>query len=79
VENRQLDHPQSSTTTVLPQFTARERQVLRLLRAGKSNREIAASLSIDPGTVKAHIGRLMRKVGVSNRTALTMHPLTQVE
>lgn len=79
VENRLLDHPQGSTTAVLPRFTARERQVLRLLHAGKSNREIAAALSIDAGTVKAHIGRLMRKVGVSNRTALTIHPLTQVE
>ena len=78
VENRLLDHPQSPATA-LPRFTARELQVLRLLRAGKSNREIAASLRIDAGTVKAHIGRLMRKVGVSNRTALTMHPLTQVE
>jgi DNA-binding CsgD family transcriptional regulator len=28
--------------------------------------------------VKAHIGRLMRKVGVNNRIALTIHPLTQV-
>jgi DNA-binding NarL/FixJ family response regulator len=27
--------------------------------------------------VKAHIGRLMRKVGVSNRIALTVHPYTQ--
>jgi DNA-binding NarL/FixJ family response regulator len=78
LENRPLDHPQSAATA-LPQFTVRERQVLKLLRAGKSNREIAAALSIDAGTVKAHIGRLMRKVGVSNRTALTMHPLTQVE
>ena len=61
-----------------PRFTARERQVLRLLRAGQPNREIALALSIDEGTVKAHIGRLMRKVGVNNRIALTVHPLTQI-
>ena len=64
---------------VRPQFTAREVEVLTLLHAGQSNREIALSLGIDEGTVKAHIGRLMRKVGVSNRIALTVHPFTQVD
>lgn len=61
-----------------PAFTPRERQVLQLLHGGRSNREIAVALGIDYGTVKAHVGRLMRKVGVSNRTALTMHPATQL-
>jgi DNA-binding NarL/FixJ family response regulator len=50
-----------------------------LLRNGRSNREISAVLRIDESTVKAHIGRLMRKVGVANRIALTIHPLTQIE
>jgi len=63
----------------LPRFTARELQVLTLLRAGQPNREIAGSLGIDESTVKAHIGRLMRKVGVNNRIALTVHPLTQIK
>jgi len=62
-----------------PRFTPRELQVLDLLRAGRSNREIGLVLSIDEGTVKAHIGRLLRKVGVNNRIALTIHPFTQVE
>jgi DNA-binding NarL/FixJ family response regulator len=60
-----------------PKFTTREHEVLTLLRAGQPNREIALALGIDEGTVKAHIGRLMRKVGVNNRTALTVHPYTQ--
>jgi len=67
------------SSAVRPRFTAREIQVLTLLHAGQSNREIAVSLGIDDGTVKAHIGRLMRKVGVSNRIALTVHPFTQFE
>ena len=67
------------TPAALPHFTAREREVLSLLRAGQSNREIAISLGIDEGTVKAHIGRLMRKVGVNNRIALTVHPSTQFD
>jgi DNA-binding NarL/FixJ family response regulator len=45
---------------------------LRLLVAGRPNRDIALSLGIDAGSVKAHVGRLMRKVGVDNRIALTM-------
>jgi DNA-binding NarL/FixJ family response regulator len=61
----------------MPRFTAREIQILNLLRAGQPNREIALALGIDEGTVKAHIGRLMRKVGVNNRIALTVHPFTQ--
>ncbi|HEY0264128.1 MAG TPA: response regulator transcription factor [Granulicella sp.] len=56
-------------------FTEREGQVLNLLIEGRPNREIAMMLGIDEGTVKAHISRLMRKVGVGNRTALTMHYL----
>jgi DNA-binding NarL/FixJ family response regulator len=62
-----------------PKFTPRELQVLDLLRGGQPNRAIALALGIDEGTVKAHIGRLMRKVGVNNRIALTVHPFTQVE
>lgn len=56
----------------IPKITAREAEVLSLLVAGRPNREIARELRIDEGTVKAHVGRLMRKMGVENRIALTM-------
>jgi DNA-binding NarL/FixJ family response regulator len=62
---------------VTPKITQREEQVLRLLVAGRANREIASSLGIDAVTVKAHVGRLMRKVGVQNRIALSMHAVTR--
>ncbi len=58
-------------------FTTRENQVIRLLVDGRSNRDIGQSLGIDAGSVKAHIGRMMRKVGVSNRIELTMYALNQ--
>lgn len=76
-----LDNQRNSakSSTSAPHFTTREREVLNLLRAGQPNREIAQALGIDEGTVKAHIGRLLRKVGVTNRTALTIHPLTQLQ
>jgi len=69
----------ASSASAPPKFTPREIQVLELLRAGRSNREIGLALKIDESTVKAHIGRLLRKVGVNNRTALTVHPSTQFE
>lgn len=79
VLSRLLDRDQpSGAGAARPEFTAREREVLKLLRDGRPNREIAAMLGIDESTVKAHLGRLMRKVGVSNRIALTVHPYTQI-
>jgi DNA-binding NarL/FixJ family response regulator len=54
-------------------FTDREREVLKLLVAAHSNREIARFLKIEERTVKAHVARLMRKVGVDNRIALSVH------
>ena len=60
-----------------PKFTKREGQVLRLLVAGHPNRVIAEELGIDVMTVKAHVGRLMRKVGVENRIALSMQAMSR--
>jgi DNA-binding NarL/FixJ family response regulator len=60
-----------------PKFTEREGQVLRLLVAGRANREIAVVLGIDVNTVKAYVGRLMRKVGVENRIALTVQAVNR--
>jgi DNA-binding NarL/FixJ family response regulator len=60
-----------------PKFTERERQVLRLLVAGHPNRAIAEKLGIDLMTVKAHVGRLMRKVGVENRIALSVQAVSR--
>lgn len=64
--------PAKRTSPETTDFTPRELQVLELLTAGRSNREIGLSLQIDESTVKAHVGRLMRKVGVANRISLTM-------
>ena len=77
--SRLLDRQRTATRAGSPpRFTPRELQILSLLRDGQPNREIAKTLGIDEGTVKAHIGRLMRKVGVNNRIALTIHPFTQL-
>ena len=57
-------------------FTEREREVLHLLVSGRSNREIGIALGIEERTVKAHVAKLMRKAGVPNRIALSVHALT---
>jgi len=61
--------------TAEPLLTKRERDVLDLLTGGLTNRQIGADLLIDEATVKAHIGRIMRKVGVTNRTALSVRAM----
>lgn len=57
-------HPRSG----VPAFTHREKAVLALLAAGRPNREIAARLEVSPGTVKATIASLLRKLRAKNRT-----------
>lgn len=53
-------------------LTAREQQILEYIMVAKSNREIAAQLGIEERTVKAHVGRLMKKMGAENRIALSV-------
>ncbi|MBI2098175.1 MAG: hypothetical protein HYT49_00730 [Candidatus Wildermuthbacteria bacterium] len=45
----------------------REVEVLKLLRRGAGNKEIASCLGIEESTVKAHVSGLIRKMGVENR------------
>jgi DNA-binding NarL/FixJ family response regulator len=56
-------------------LTAREREVLEMLVAGNSNKEIAEPLGIEVRTVKAHISKLLRKTGVRNRIALSTYAI----
>ncbi|OXI17391.1 helix-turn-helix transcriptional regulator [Burkholderia sp. AU15512] len=51
-------------------LTYREEQIARLVRDGRSNKEIARDLALGQPTVKTHLMRMYRKLGVSNRTEL---------
>jgi DNA-binding NarL/FixJ family response regulator len=53
-------------------LTDREREVLKLLVEGRSNKEIAGPLEIEERTVKAHVSHMMRKLRVTNRIALSL-------
>jgi DNA-binding CsgD family transcriptional regulator len=53
-------------------LTAREREVLDWVAAGKTNRDIAAILGASPRTVEKHLERIYEKLGVETRTAAVM-------
>lgn len=58
--------------TLRSSFTAREREVLHLLRQGYSNKSIAHELEISQYTVRDHVSSLMRKTRTANRVQLAM-------
>ncbi len=62
-------HPQTGELTPL---TRRELDILQLLAAGKSNQEIAEECVLTLNTVKKHVGNILSKMGVANRTQAVM-------
>jgi DNA-binding NarL/FixJ family response regulator len=59
------------------QMTQREQEVLRLLMDGRTNRQIAEVMAVETVTVKAHLGRMLRKAGVKNRVELTLKAMAE--
>ena len=50
------------------ELTDREREILRLVAAGKANKEIAAELVISERTARTHVSNILRKLGLASRT-----------
>lgn len=70
--------PQVGTNQPIEEMlTDREREVMHLLMSGRSNREIAAAMGIEQATVKAHLGRMLRKTRASNRVELTLRAMEE--
>ncbi len=60
--------PRTFDPTLLAPLTQRQYDVLALLGQGKSNKDIADTLGISEGTVKVHVGAILKVLGASNRT-----------
>lgn len=67
---RTLSDPQARAAS--GELTRREREVLALIVAGRSNKRIARELEIAEKTVKTHVGHLLAKLGVADRTQAAM-------
>jgi two-component system nitrate/nitrite response regulator NarL len=81
--------PQSSIDPVVPAghgvnsdnalavLTDRERQIMRLVSEGLSNKQIGRRLNITDGTIKVHLHHIFQKLEISNRTALAALAISQ--
>jgi DNA-binding NarL/FixJ family response regulator len=64
---------QPSPPDGLDELTPREREILTLVAAGLSNREIAEELVVSPYTAKTHVSRAMLKLGAHDRAQLVVY------
>lgn len=61
--------------SLLETLTDRERDVLRLIATGHSNKEIASELSLSIGTVKGYVSAILAKLEVADRTQATLYAI----
>lgn len=59
-------------TTVFPELSEREREILELVADGLKNAQIAARLSLSPKTVRNHVSNILSKLQVADRTQATV-------
>jgi len=62
-----------SASLGLTVLTPREQEVLRLIRDGSTNREIAVQLEISEGTIKTHVSHLLDRLNLRNRAQLAIY------
>lgn len=72
LEQGTVGKPDGTPNRRYSELTARERQVLELVGQGLKNREIAAELGIQPGTVKVHLKHIFEKTGIRSRYGLAL-------
>ena len=60
-------------------LTERERQIMRLVSEGLSNKEIGRRLNVTDGTIKVHLHHIFQKLDISNRTSLAALAISQQE
>ena len=64
---------------VLSLLTERERQIMRLVSEGLSNKAIGRRLNIADGTIKVHLHNIFQKLEINNRTLLAALAISQNE
>jgi DNA-binding NarL/FixJ family response regulator len=67
---KQRETANTEKVVTAPALTPRERQIMRLVSEGLSNKEIARRLNIVDGTIKVHLHNIFQKLHVNNRTVL---------
>jgi two-component system, NarL family, response regulator LiaR len=72
-----LTGPRAAAPPDAEQLTNREREVLELIAAGRSNKRIALELGIAEKTVKTHVGHVLAKLGVADRTQAALLAVQQ--
>jgi DNA-binding NarL/FixJ family response regulator len=65
--SRRSGPPDEAAPGTIEGLTPRERDVLRLLADGLSDRDIAAALTVSPRTVETHVSNVLHKLGARNR------------
>lgn len=74
------NNPQNGSSGKVFRLTRREQQLIPLVSRGLTNKEIAAELNVSEQTIKSHIHRILRKVGVGDRVGLAaVCEITQLE
>jgi len=69
----QKDLPMQATS----ELTEREREILRLIASGASNKDIALQLFISPNTVKVHLRNIFAKIGAASRTEAAVYAIRE--
>ncbi len=65
--------PETPAHDALTELTPREREIVRLIVEGASNKEVASSLNISERTVKGHLSNVFQKLGVADRLKLMLY------
>jgi DNA-binding NarL/FixJ family response regulator len=71
------DNWRSDSFELLEPLTAREREILKLVASGISNRAIADALTLSEGTVKNHVSSVFSKMGVTDRTKAVLRAIAK--
>lgn len=67
----------NQTAAALVTLTRREKQILRLVARGMSNKSVARLLAISGDTVEWHLRRIYRKLNVHNRTSAVLSAMNE--